>query len=455
MIDSVSNSAGASADLKKARLQKASSTVNFISRLPPHSIEAEQGVLGCCLLSPNECTGECVENLKDGHTTFYDLRHQEIYQTLMGMFSLRIPVDVISLQQWLKDNGVLEQCGGIAYLSQLQDAVPSAANLSYYLDIVREKHLLRKMIRVCTDAVGRIYDYEGDVQGLLDAVERDILAVRPVQNNSEDILELVGQAIQKIEHKISAPDAMTGLSTGLTDLDRLTDGMHAGEMITVAALPSRGKSCLAANILVHNALQGIPGAIFTAEMKPVQLVVRSICSESRVNFRHVTELDVPKMTVVAGRLANAPLYIIQSNRWQIGKLVAVARRLKQKFNIQLGAVDYIQLLMGTGDNLEQQVSSISKGIKSMSLELDMPVLALSQLNEKGETKYARAISEDTDSLWRLDNCGEWHPTFQLVDLFVEKSRDGETGKVPLLLLKDITRFMNAAKVSDDDVPMDR
>jgi len=167
MIDSVSDIAGAAADLKKARRRKNVSPSDplKLDRLPPHTMECEQGVLGCVLLSPNECMGECIEKLKDdGQQVFYDLRHQTIYEALATMYDAREAIDVITLQQKLKDKQMLEQIGGIAYLSQLQDSVPSAANLSYYLEFVQEKFLLRRMIATCTDVVGRVYDYEGDVR---------------------------------------------------------------------------------------------------------------------------------------------------------------------------------------------------------------------------------------------------------------------------------------------------
>lgn len=426
-------------------------TTRSIDRLPPHSIEAEAGVLGCCLLSPQECLDESVEAI---HSTdaFYSLQNREIYETMVAMHNLRVPVDAITLRQWLKDNDMLEKCGGVTYIAQLQDSVPSAANLSYYLSILEEKFLLRRMVKVCTEIVGRIYEYEGNVDGLMDEIERDVLAIRPVKNDFETSKELVDQALQRIEQRIVAPYALTGMTTGLVDLDRLTDGMHAGEMITVAALPSRGKSAVSMNIAVTNALAGVPVIIFTAEMKPAQLMIRSICSESRVNFRVIDDRDIPKITGVAGKLSNAPLYIVQASRWPIGKLMAVARRFKQRFGIRMGVVDYIQLLSGTGDNLEQQVSSISKGIKSICMELSIPVLALSQLNEKSETKYARAIAEDTDSLWKLENDGDWQPDVQKVNLFVEKSRDGATGKVPLTFLKEFTRFESQSRVVETDVP---
>src|SRR5579862_5769425 len=180
MIDSVSETAGANADLKKARRQKSAGhtpSSALIDRLPPHSVEAEQGVLGCVLLSPNECMGECVERLKPGAQSFYDLRHQTLYQTLVEMYDAKQSIDSITLAQRLKDRQLLDAAGGLAYFSTLPDAVPSAANLDYYLEIVLEKYLLRRMIQTCTEIVGRVFNYEGQVESLLDEVERDIFRI--------------------------------------------------------------------------------------------------------------------------------------------------------------------------------------------------------------------------------------------------------------------------------------
>ena len=258
MIDSVSDplsggaDAGAAADLKKSRRQKsAPSRVPTLDRLPPHAPDMEQGVLGCCLISPNECIGECVEKLKDdGKLAFYDLRHQTVYETLSEMFNARAPIDLITVQQHLKDRQLLEQIGGIAYLSQLQDTVPSAANLSYYLDHVREKYVLRKLIQTCSGVVGRIYDFEGDVEELLDEVEKEILRVNEsrAQGNVIPINTLVHDAIATIENFFGRNGQLGGLATGFTDLDRMTDGLHGGDMIIIAARPSMGKTSLAMNI---------------------------------------------------------------------------------------------------------------------------------------------------------------------------------------------------------------
>jgi len=489
MIDSVSEAAGAAADLKKARRQKAAraDARPTIDRLPPHSPEGEQGVLGCVLLSPNECLGECLEKLKDGKEVFYDLRHQTIFETLVVMFDTREAIDIITLQQRLKDKQLLEQVGGIAYLSQLQDAVPSAANLSYYLDIVREKFLLRKMIQTCTDVVGRVYDYEGEVDALLDEVERDVLRISEsrVQGGVVTTKELVGKAIGTIENFFSRKGTLTGVATGFADLDRMTDGLHGSEMIVIAARPSMGKTSLAMNIVEHVVLeQKLPAAVFSLEMSAEALVLRMMCSLARVNLRSIregfmSEADFPKLTGAAGRLANAPLFIDDSAGLSILQLRARARRLAQQHGIKLFVVDYLQLLHSTArrsqENRQQEIADISSGIKALAKELKVPMLVLSQLNRELERDKSRkprlsdlresgAIEQDADVVGLLykpnageddDNVTAEEPDGLPVNLLIAKQRNGPTGDVNLTFLKPYTRFESAAKVSDEDVPMDR
>src|SRR5215469_13059945 len=294
MIDSVTD-VGAGPDLKKSRRQKNShnETRPALDRLPPHSIEGEQGVLGCALVDPNQCIGECIEKLKDdGKLAFYDLRHQTIYVTLSEMFNARQPIDIIMVQQHLKDRQLLEQIGGIAYLSQLQDAVPSAANLSYYLEIVREKYLLRKLIQTCSGVVGRVYDYEGDAEALLDEVEKEILHVNESreQNEVNDVKKLVNEALVTIEHFFNRKGELSGIATGFPDLDKMTDGLHGGEMIIIAARPSMGKTSLAMNIAEHVALElGHPVGVFSLEMSAQSLILRMLCSLARVNMRSIRD----------------------------------------------------------------------------------------------------------------------------------------------------------------------
>jgi replicative DNA helicase len=241
------------------RARAAAHTPPVADRLPPHSAEAEQGVLGCVLLSPNECLPVCLEKLGAGATAFYDLRHQEIYRMMVTMFDKREPVEMILLHQRLKDNGTLDQIGGIAYLNEIQDCVPSAANLSYYLDEVAKRYTLRRMIHVCTGVVQRAYEFDGELEPLLDEVERDVLRLAEdrVSGEQKNIKALVNQAIGTVENYFNRQGQISGLPTGFADLDRMTDGLHGGEMIVIAARPSMGKTSLAMNIAEHVVLNHV------------------------------------------------------------------------------------------------------------------------------------------------------------------------------------------------------
>ena len=487
MIDSVSSEGAGAADLKRAKRQRVSrpaGSAASVDRLPPHAIDMEQGVLGCVLISPNECMGECIEKLKSGAEVFYDLRHQTIFSALAEMYDAQQAIEVLTLQQRLKDKQLLEQVGGLAYLSSLPDKVPSAANLSYYLDVVQEKYLLRKMIHVCTDVVGRVYDHEGEVDALMDEVERDILRISEarVQENSSNIKELVKRAINQIEDFHQRQGMLTGVGTGFTDLDKMTSGFHPGEMIVIAARPSMGKTSLAMNIAEHVALeQKLPVGVFSLEMTSESLVLRMLCSRSRVNLRNIrdgflAERDFPKLTGAAGKLANAPLFIDDTSGLSILQLRAKARRMSQQYGIKLFVIDYLQLLHSTSrraENRQQEIADISNGVKSLAKELNVPVIVLSQLNrelEKDKNRKPRmsdlresgSIEQDADLVGLLykpssgdDDEGGGGAEEQdavPVNLLIAKQRNGPTGDVHMTFMKSYTRFENAAKVSDDDVP---
>jgi len=497
MIDSVSDpmsggSAGAGPDLKRTRRQKgerrSQTAAANIDRLPPHDIQMEMGVLGCGLLDPNQCVGECIEKLKDdGKSAFYDLRHQTIYETLTEMFNSRLPIDLITVQQHLKDRQLLEQVGGIAYLSQLQDAVPSAANLSYYLEKVKEKYLLRRLIQTCTGVVGRIYDFEGDVEQLLDEVEKDILHVNESreQNETKDIKKLVNDAIVTIEHFFNRKGELSGLSTGFPDLDKMTDGLHGGEMIIVAARPSMGKTSLAMNIAEHVALElKLPVGVFSLEMSAGSLILRMLCSLARVNMRSIregfmSEADFPKLMSASGRLSVSKLLIDDTAGLSILQLRARARRMHQQHGIKLFVIDYLQLLNSTArraqENRQQEIADISSGIKALAKELNVPVIVLSQLNrelEKDKSRKPRlsdlresgSIEQDADLVGLLykpnagddeDGAAAEESDGIAVNFLIAKQRNGPTGDVNLTFLKPYTRFESAAKFSDEDVPAGR
>jgi replicative DNA helicase len=455
-----------------------------VDRLPPHSPEAEQGALGCVMLSPNECLGECIERFKGGADVFYDLRHQTIFNVLAEMFDKREGIDVITLQQRLKDKQVLEEAGGIAYLAALQDTVPSSANLSYYIDIMQEKYLLRRMVRTCTEVVSRVYDYEGEVDKLLDEVERDILRISEsrVQSFTVTIKDLVKKAINTVEDFHQRQGALTGVGTGFQDFDKMTTGLHGGEMVVIAARPSMGKTSLAMNIAEYVAIeQRLPVGVFSLEMTADSLVLRMLCSRSRVNLRNVregflAERDFPKLTGSAGKLANAPLFIDDSSALSILQLRAKARRMYLQHGIKLFVVDYLQLLNSTSfraENRQQEIADISSGIKSLAKELNVPVIVLSQLNREIEREKGRpprlsdlresgAIEQDADVvglLYKPKSAGDDEESGPAVEedavpinLLIAKQRNGPTGDVNLTFLKSYTRFESAAKVSDEDVP---
>jgi replicative DNA helicase len=485
MIDSVDENAPPP-DLQRSRRPRSAALApGSNDRLPPHSPEAEQGVLGCILLSPHDAMGECIEKFKSGPEVFYDLRHQTIFSTIAEMYDSREAVDVITLQQRLKDKKLLDQVGGLAYLSSLPDAVPSAANLSYYADIVQEKYLLRKMLRTCLDVVARVYEHEGEVDSLMDEVERDVLRISEsrVQQSSVTIKDLVKKAINTIQDFHERQGRLVGVGTGFTDLDRMTGGLKEGEMVVIAARPSMGKTSLAMNIAEHVAMDlGLPVGVFSLEMTSESLVLRMLCSRSRVNMRNVrdgflAERDFPKLTAAAGQLAKAPLFIDDSSGLSILQLRAKARRMHQQSDIKLFVIDYLQLLHSTArraENRQQEIADISNGIKALAKELRVPVIVLSQLNrelEKDKNRKPRmsdlresgSIEQDADLVGLLykpssgddddaSGGGGSDDDAVAVNLLVAKQRNGPTGDVNLTFFKSLTRFESAAKVSDEDLP---
>jgi len=349
---------------------------------------------------------------------------------------------------------------------------------------VQEKYLLRRMIRTCTEVVGRVYDYEGEIDVLMDEVERDILRISEsrVQSQTTTIKELVKKAINTIEDFHQRQGVLTGVGTGFKDLDKMTSGLHGGEMVVIAARPSMGKTSLAMNIAEHVSIeQRLPVGVFSLEMTSESLVLRMLCSRSRVNLRNVregflAERDFPKLTGSAGKLSNSPLFIDDSSALSILQLRAKARRMAQQYGIKLFVVDYLQLLHSTSrraENRQQEIADISSGIKSLAKELNVPVIVLSQLNREIEREKGRpprlsdlresgAIEQDADVVGLLykpklgsddeDGSGAVEEDAVPINLLIAKQRNGPTGDVSLTFLKSYTRFESAAKVTDEDVP---
>jgi len=486
MIESAEAATGIpSADLKRTRRQPLAGGNSLrVDRLPPHSNEAEQGVLGCVLLSPNDNLGICVEKIKSGSEAFYDLRHRTIYEMLVEMYDAKEPIDLITLPQQLKNRSQLDAVGGLPYLTSLIDSVPSAANLGYYLEIVLEKHILRRVIATCTEIVAGVYEHEGEVDTLLDTVERDVLQIveERVDTGSKPIKELVHKAITTIEQLHARQGMLTGIATGFADLDKMTSGLQPGDMIVVAARPSMGKTSFAMNIVEHVALdERLPVGVFSLEMTAESLALRVLCSRARVNLRNIregflAERDFPKLTGAAGKLAAAPMFIDDSSGLSVLQLRARARRMHQQHGIKLFVIDYLQLLHSTSrrsaDNRQQEIAEISSGIKALAKELQVPVIILSQLNrelEKDKSRKPRlsdlresgAIEQDADLvglLYKPSNDDEDGAPVETdavpVNLLIAKQRNGPTGDVNLTFLKGFTRFESAAKVSAEDMPVE-
>jgi len=411
-----------------------------------------------------------VAELRAGGEEFYDLRHKTVFEAMRDMFAEDRPIDYITLRQWLKDGGVLAQVEGIG-LAHLPDAVPSAANLTAYLQVVRDKHLLREMAKACTETLAKIQEWEGDVTAVLDEAERAVLAVRTLRGESEELdpRELVKRSIGNIEAMHQRQGSIDGLATGFADLDKMTGGLHPGDFCVIAALPGIGKTSLAMNIAEHVLLElHKPVGVFTLEMSAVALVTRVICSNARVNLRNVregflAERDFPRITSASSRLYKAKMHFDDSSDLTAFQFRAKARRMRQEHQVELIVLDYLQLLTapsGKRDtNRQQEVADISRTVKATARELGVPVLAMSQVNDDGQLRESRAIGQDADLVALLDpededGDAEYDEAAPYV-LRIKKQRNGPTGKVRLTFVKGYTRFESAAKVEERDVPQQR
>jgi replicative DNA helicase len=443
-----------------------------IPRALPNSIEAEQALLGSMLIAPQEVIGDCVEQISERH--FYLPAHATVYQILVELWNARQAIDIVTLTQILRDRKLLDAVGGAAAVTHLFTFTPTAANAGYYLEIVREKFILRQIIGACTESAGRAYEDQGEVNILLDEVEQRILAINEIRFRQQIVpmKDLVIEAIQTIETMYERRGALTGLPTGFKDLDRLTSGLHAAEMIVVAARPSMGKTALAMNIAEHVALVAKhPVAVFSLEMSSQQLVQRLLCSRARVNLQKLrdgflSERDFPNLTQAASKLAESQMYIDDTAGLSILELRAKARRLKSMYNIQLIVIDYLQLLRSTSrraqDNRQLEIAEISAGIKGLAKELNLPIIVLAQLNRQPEARsggkprlsdlresgsieqdadlvalLVRAEVYEDDEEARAEKAGE-------AELIIAKQRNGPVGEVRLTFLKEFTRFEDRA-----------
>ena len=447
-----------------------------IHRTPPHSVDAEQGVLGSMLISPRETIAECVEKINEEY--FYVPAHRAIYNVLVELWNAGQAIDLITFTQVLRDRHVLDSIGGAAFVTSLFTFVPTAANVQYYLEIVRDKYILREIISASTESVRRAYEEQDEVNNLLDEVEQRIFAVGEDRFKGEmlSMKEQVMSTLESIEKLFGNKGAITGVSTGFRDLDKLTSGLHSSEMIVIAARPSMGKTALAMNIAEHAAIEvKLPVAIFSLEMSAQQLVQRMLCSRARVNLAKtrdgfLAEADFPRLTHAASKLAEAKIFIDDTAGLTILELRAKARRLKAQQDVRLIIVDYLQLLRSTSrraqDNRQLEISEISAGLKGLAKELKIPIIVVAQLNRNPEIRTGSgkgiprladlresgSIEQDADLVGLLvreeyyaDSDEERTELEGKAELIIAKQRNGPIGQVKLTFLKDFTRFEDRAE----------
>jgi replicative DNA helicase len=438
--------------------------------VPPQNIEAEIAVLGSILLDKNliDIAGE---KLKPEH--FYRKEHQLIFKAILDLYSDDKPVDLISLTDRLKKKGELEKIGGASFLGSLLSSIPTPANIEHYATIVREKAVLRELIDVSSDIINKCYAGKEDGSKLLDRAEQNIfnIAQQKISSGFVSIKELI--SMEMIDELVRKKEHITGLPTGFKDLDEKTSGLHSPELIIIAGRPSMGKTSLALNIARNVAVEEKkPVAIFSLEMSKEQVAERFLCMEARVDSHklrtgYLSEEDEPKLSIGAGVLFDAPIFIDDSSTLNALELRAKARRLKAKQDISLVILDYIQLMSsGTAfENRQQEIAEISRALKGLARELQIPVIAVSQLSRRVETRgddrrpilsdlrESGALEQDADVVMLLLREEYYKPDDEELkgraELNIAKQRNGPTGTIKLSFIKQYTRFEDLSFTNEE------
>jgi replicative DNA helicase len=439
-----------------------------IQRLPPQNVEAEQCVLGSILLHQGAIL-KAVEILSPDD--FYRPEHALIYAAMIRLFDKAEPQDLVTVTNALKDENKLDKIGGPAYLANLTDIVPVAANIGYYGKIVREKSILRKLIATSTEIASRCYEEQDDIDALLDETEQTIFEISSAKSSQSyyPISSVINDSFKMVEKLSERREMITGVPSGFNEFDKMTAGLQPSDMIILAGRPSMGKTALAMNMVQNAAmLSKVPVGVFSLEMSKEQLGMRMLCSISRVdaqNLRtgHISDNDWPNLARAHGMLSESPIYIDDTPAISILEIRAKARRLKTEHNIGLIVVDYLQLMRGRGsaDSREQEISEISRSLKAMAKELHIPVIALSQLNRSLESRPDKrpklsdlresgAIEQDADVICfiyrdEVYNKSGDNPKKGIAELIIGKQRNGPTGTVHLAFLDRITTFENLAR----------
>jgi len=438
-------------------------------KVPPHSIEAEQSVLGGLLLD-NAAWDRIADFLSEAD--FYRFDHRLIFQSIARLISATKPADVITVFEMLQVAGKAEEVGGLAYLNSLAQNTPSAANIRRYAEIVRERSVLRKLVTVADDIASAAFAPKGrEVRELLDEAESKVFAIAEEgargQQGFQEIQPLLTQVVERIDelyHRDSTSD-VTGVPTGFIDLDRMTSGMQAGDLIIVAGRPSMGKTAFSLNIGEHVAVeQGLPVAVFSMEMAGVQLAMRMLGSvgrldQHRLRTGRLLDEDWPRLTHSIQRMNDAQLFIDETPALNPMELRARSRRLARQCG-QLGLIiiDYLQLMSGSGggENRATEISEISRSLKGLAKELNCPVIALSQLNRSleqrpnkrpvmSDLRESGAIEQDADVILFIYRDEVYNPDSQdkgTAEIIIGKQRNGPIGTVRLTFLGQFTKFDN-------------
>lgn len=434
-------------------------------KVPPQNLEAEQAVLGAMMLEP-AIGGSVLEILQP--EDFYRDNHRLIFAAIRELFGRGDPIDLVSVAETLRQQGVLEQVGGIATVSAIARAVPSAVNVEYYARVVAEKALLRQLIRAASSIAERGYEPGEEAQALLEEAERLILDIsrRSVKDGFHYIRDVLLETFEKIEYLYANKGNLTGVPTFFTELDRMTSGWQPADLVIIAARPSMGKTALVLNMAQNAAVRAkIPVAIFSLEMSKEQLVQRMLCGEAMVDQQRVRtgellDTDWPKLTRAVGPLSDAPIFIDDTVGINMVELRSKACRLKVEQNIGLVVIDYLQLLSAgkerKSENRQQEVAQISRTLKGLARELKLPVIALSQLNRGVELRQNKrpimsdllesgAIEADADVvsfIYRDEYYNSDSEKKGIAEIIIAKHRNGPVGTVELGFLKEFTKFVN-------------
>ncbi|MBI5598150.1 MAG: replicative DNA helicase [Deltaproteobacteria bacterium] len=460
------------------RLQKKDDT----HRVPPHNLDAEQAVLGGVLLE-KDSIARVLEVLSPDGSDFYSDAHGALFRGMVSLFEKNIPVDIVTLTDLFKDSDALEGVGGISCIGEIAEATPTAANITHYANIVKEKSLLRKLIGAATEIVRRGYEAGDSIEDFIDDAERIIFQVAQdrARKSYYALKDLVKDTFETIEKLYDKKSHITGVPTGFKDLDMLTAGLQSSDLVIIAGRPSMGKTAFALNIAEYASIEaGIPVAVFSLEMSKEQLTQRMLASRTGVDLHRLrngrlTDEDWSRLTTAVGVLYEAPIFIDDTPAQSVLEVRAKARRWKAELGLKLIIVDYLQLMRGRGrmDNREQEISEISRSLKALAKELNVPVVALSQLSRKTEQREGNkpqlsdlresgAIEQDADvvmfvyreSVYKPCDCPKDLCTCGMrgaAEILVRKQRNGPTDDIKLTFLHHLARFKDSTQVDYADI----